>query len=94
MNLLLARLRDPGYVSLDLACLLIATFRLLLQRLEHYIVKLRIHLSLSDIAVGCALGWLEFRYPELAWRTEYPNLGKLMDKLMQRPSFADTKPAV
>ena len=51
-----------------------------------------IHLSLSDIAVGCALGWLEFRYPELAWRTEYPNLGKLMDKLMQRPSFADTKP--
>ena len=51
-----------------------------------------IHLSLSDIAVGCALGWLEFRYPELAWRTEYPNLGKLMDKLMQRASFADTKP--
>lgn len=52
-----------------------------------------IHLSLSDIAVGCALGWLEFRFPEIAWRTEYPNLGKLMDKLMQRPSFADTKPA-
>ena len=51
-----------------------------------------IHLGLSDIAVGCALGWLEFRYPELAWRTEYPNLGKLMDKLMQRASFADTKP--
>ena len=51
-----------------------------------------IHLSLSDIVVGCALGWLEFRYPELAWRTEYPNLGKLMDKLMQRASFADTKP--
>ncbi len=31
-----------------------------------------IHLSLSDIAVGCALGWLEFRYPELAWRTDTP----------------------
>ena len=52
-----------------------------------------IHLSLSDIAVGCALGWLEFRFPEIAWRSEYPNLGKLMDKLMQRPSFADTKPS-
>ena len=52
-----------------------------------------IHLSLSDIAVGCALGWLEFRFPEIAWRSEYPNLGKLLDKLMQRPSFADTKPA-
>ena len=52
-----------------------------------------IHLSLSDIAVGCALRWLEFRFPEIAWRSEYPNLGKLLDKLMQRPSFADTKPA-
>ena len=52
-----------------------------------------IHLSLSDIAVGCALGWLEFRFPEIAWRSEYPNLGKLFDKLMLRPSFADTKPS-
>ncbi|MFT3812792.1 MAG: glutathione S-transferase N-terminal domain-containing protein [Acidovorax sp.] len=52
-----------------------------------------IHLSLSDIAVGCALGWLQFRFPELDWRGKHPNLGKLLDKLMQRPSFADTRPA-
>ena len=52
-----------------------------------------IHLSLSDIAVGCALGWLEFRFPEIAWRSEYPNLGRLLDKLMLRPSFADTQPS-
>ena len=52
-----------------------------------------IHLSLSDIAVGCALGWLEFRFPEIGWRAEYPNLAKLMDKLAQRASFADTRPA-
>ena len=52
-----------------------------------------IHLSLSDIAVGCALGWLEFRFPEIGWRAEYPNLAKLMDKLAQRASFVDTKPA-
>ncbi len=51
-----------------------------------------IHLSLSDIAVGCALGWLEFRLPEVNWRTPYPNLARLMDKLSQRPSFADTQP--
>ena len=51
-----------------------------------------IHLSLSDVAVGCALGWLEFRFPEIAWRDEYPNLAKLLDKLSLRPSFADTKP--
>jgi glutathione S-transferase len=52
-----------------------------------------IHLSLADIAVACALGYLDFRFPELAWRTDYPNLVKLHDKLMQRPSFADTVPA-
>ena len=52
-----------------------------------------IHLSLSDIAVGCALGWLEFRFPQIDWRSEHPNLGKLFDKLMLRPSFADTRPS-
>ncbi|HVR54454.1 MAG TPA: glutathione S-transferase N-terminal domain-containing protein [Pseudorhodoferax sp.] len=52
-----------------------------------------IHLSLSDIAVGSALGWLEFRFPEVGWRDTHPNLARLQDKLMQRPSFADTRPA-
>jgi glutathione S-transferase len=51
-----------------------------------------IHLSLADIAVGCALGYLDFRFPQLPWRTDYPNLVKLHDKLLQRPSFADTLP--
>jgi glutathione S-transferase len=52
-----------------------------------------IHLTLADIAVGCALGYLDFRFPELAWRSDYPNLVRLHDKLMQRASFADTVPA-
>ena len=51
-----------------------------------------IHLTLADLAVGCALGYLDFRFPQIAWRTEYPNLVRLHDKLMQRPSFADTMP--
>jgi len=51
-----------------------------------------IHLSLSDIAVGSALGWLEFRFPQIAWRADHPNLGRLMDKLMLRQSFIDTRP--
>ena len=50
------------------------------------------HLSLADIAVGCALGYLDFRFPELGWRTEHPNLAKLADKLAQRQSFIDTRP--
>lgn len=50
------------------------------------------HLSLADVAVGCALGWLEFRFPQIAWRSEHPPLARLLDKLMQRPSFAETRP--
>jgi len=52
-----------------------------------------IHLSLADIAVGCALGYLEFRFPQIAWRVDYPNLARLQDKLMLRTSFIDTLPA-
>lgn len=52
-----------------------------------------IYLSLADIAVGCALGYLDFRFPEIDWRTPYPNLAKLQEKLMQRPSFTDTRPS-
>ncbi|MEW6466481.1 glutathione S-transferase N-terminal domain-containing protein [Tibeticola sp.] len=51
-----------------------------------------IHLSLSDIAVGCALGYLDFRFPDIAWRDDHPNLHKLYDKLMQRQSFIDSRP--
>lgn len=52
-----------------------------------------IHLSLADIAVGCALGYLDFRFPNIAWRRDYPNLDKLQEKLMQRQSFIDSVPA-
>ena len=48
--------------------------------------------SLADIAAGCALGYLDLRYPELDWRDLYPNLARLADKLGKRASFADTKP--
>ena len=51
-----------------------------------------IHMSLSDIAVGCALGYLDFRFPQIDWRTPQPNLHKLFDKLMQRQSFIDCMP--
>lgn len=50
------------------------------------------YLSLADIAVGVALGYLDFRFAEINWREAHPNLHKLYDKLMQRPSFADTEP--
>jgi len=50
------------------------------------------HLSLADIAVGCALGYLDFRFPQVDWRNDHPSLVRLLEKLEQRPSFADTMP--
>ena len=48
--------------------------------------------SLADIAVGCALGYLEFRFPEIDWRRQHHKLSELFDRLMQRPAFKDTVP--
>jgi glutathione S-transferase len=48
--------------------------------------------TLADVAVGCALGYLDFRFPHIDWRTSHPNLNRLADKLAARPSFSDTVP--
>jgi glutathione S-transferase len=50
------------------------------------------HYTLADIAVGCALGWLEFRFPANAWRRDHPNLARLADRLGERASFRETVP--
>ena len=51
-----------------------------------------VHFSLSDIAVGCALSYLDFRFAQIDWRLQHPNLARLQEKLTQRSSFIDTQP--
>ena len=51
-----------------------------------------IHLSLADIAVGCALGYLQYRFPEIDWRGDHKTMARLSDKLETRQSFIDTRP--
>ena len=41
--------------------------------------------TLADVAVGSALGYLDFRFAHIDWRADY-------DKLAARPSFIDTAP--
>jgi glutathione S-transferase len=49
--------------------------------------------TLADIAVGCCLGWVDFRKPAgIEYRSEYPALAHFYDRLMDRPAFADTVP--
>lgn len=48
--------------------------------------------SLADIAAGCALGYLDLRFPEIDWRGAHPNLARLAEKLSARPSFVGWAP--
>lgn len=49
-------------------------------------------MNLADITVGCTLGYLDFRFPEINWREAHPNLAKLADRLNALEVFKDTAP--
>jgi glutathione S-transferase len=49
-------------------------------------------LSLGDIAVGCTLGYLDFRFPQIDWRGTHLPLASWAAQLFARPSFADSVP--
>lgn len=48
--------------------------------------------SLADIACGCALGYLDMRFPHIEWRKISPNLIDYFTKLSERASFEATLP--
>jgi len=49
-------------------------------------------LDLGQIGIACAIGIIDFRNPDCGWRETRPNLSAWWDRLMERPSFADTVP--
>jgi len=64
-----------------------------LDLLEKEATDLEADLNLGQIAVGCALGYLDFRHGNLEWRTGRPALAAFYDELSARPSFKETVPA-
>ncbi len=50
-------------------------------------------LTLADIAAGCCLGYLDFRFPDIKWRDAHANLAAFYEKVGARPSFRETIPA-
>jgi glutathione S-transferase len=42
--------------------------------------------GLSQIALGCALAYLDFRFPQLQWRDDYPGLAAWHEIFEARPS--------
>jgi glutathione S-transferase len=49
-------------------------------------------LDIGTIAVGCALGWLDFRYAADDWRAGRPALAAWFERFAARPSMATTVP--
>jgi len=49
-------------------------------------------LNLADIAVGCTIGYINFRHVVPNWCVDRPALVKLAEQLFQRESFARTAP--
>jgi glutathione S-transferase len=50
--------------------------------------------TIGEIAVACALGYLDFRYPDEAWRVNCPGLANFYAGFSQRPSMLATNPPV
>ena len=63
-----------------------------LDRLEAEIITFPPQIDLSQIIVGCALGYLDFRLPELTWRSDRPNLTEWHEKFATRQSMVETIP--
>lgn len=50
--------------------------------------------SLGHVAIGCALGYLDFRFQELDWRAQAPALAQWFATFDQRVSMRETVPSV
>jgi glutathione S-transferase len=48
--------------------------------------------SLADIAAGCALGYLDFRFSYIDWRSTHANLASFAARVGERKSFKETMP--
>jgi len=49
--------------------------------------------GIGQITAVCVLGYLDFRFPQEAWRGSCPSLARWCEGIAQRPSVADTVPA-
>jgi len=49
-------------------------------------------LDIGTVTIGCALGYLDFRFPDLDWRASHPATAAWYEDFSQRPSMQATKP--
>ncbi len=49
-------------------------------------------LTIGQIAVGCALGWFDFRYSHVDWRKDHPKVAAFAKSMGERESMKATVP--
>ncbi len=49
--------------------------------------------DIARLSAAVAVSWIDFRHPEIDWRTGRPRLIALQAAMEARPSFAETRPA-
>ncbi|MFM2348103.1 MAG: hypothetical protein RL654_2856 [Pseudomonadota bacterium] len=48
--------------------------------------------SIGHVTIGCALGYMDYRFDALGWRGTAPRLAEWYAETRTRPSFRDTEP--
>lgn len=61
---------------------------------QEAITELSSSFDVASISVAAALGYIDFRQPDLAWRSRYPRLANWYFEVSQRPSMQATQPSV
>lgn len=67
------------------------TVHRVLDRFEHTVDALGDVLAIDAITLGCALGYLDFRFPDDDWRAGRPRLSAWLASFETRPSMAATR---
>ena len=63
-----------------------------LDALEARVPTLGDRVDLGTIAFGCALGYLDFRFASLGWRSKHPDAAAWFERFGTRPSMVKTRP--
>jgi glutathione S-transferase len=50
--------------------------------------------TIRHITIGCMLGYLDFRFPDDAWRPRHPRLAGRYQEFAELPSMWATRPPV
>lgn len=60
--------------------------------LENEVAEMQGIVDIGTLAIACALGYIDFRFPDEGWRSSRPQLAAWFEDFSQRPSLAQTIP--